>query len=226
MPRYSWNPEGIAVLRSTYPDSTATEVAAVLGCSTKAVHYKAMELGIKKSAAFMASAKSGRQQAGRTDPRVVATQFKPGHATWNKGKPGTTGLHPNCRKTQFKPRAPEEARNYRPIGSLRLSRDGLLERKVTDDPSLVPSRRWVAEHRLVWEAANGPVPAGHIVVFRDRRRTAVLEEITVDRLECISRAENARRNHPKNKSPELAKLTQLKGAITRQVNRIIRESKS
>ncbi|MNR62573.1 hypothetical protein D3C85_1846370 [compost metagenome] len=54
-------------------------------------------------------------------------------------------------------------------------------------------------------------------------RTNVLEEITADRLECITRGENAERNHPRARSPELAKLVQLKGAITRQVNRIARE---
>ncbi|MFD1839535.1 hypothetical protein [Paracidovorax cattleyae] len=69
------------------------------------------------------------------------------------------------------------------------------------------------------------MPDGHICVFKPGQRTTVLEEITADRVECISRAENARRNHPRNKSPELAKLVQLKGAITRQVNRIAREAK-
>jgi hypothetical protein len=70
-----------------------------------------------------------------------------------------------------------------------------------------------------------PDPAGHIVCFQaGARKTTVLEEVTADRLECITRAENARRNHPRNRSPELAKLVQLKGAITRQVNRIAREA--
>jgi len=59
------------------------------------------------------------------------------------------------------------ARNYVPIGSLRWSKDGYLERKVTDDPSLWPARRWVGEHRLMWEAAHGPIPDGHVVVFLD-----------------------------------------------------------
>lgn len=79
-------------------------------------------------------------------------------------------------------------------------------------------------HRLVWEAANGPVPAGHIVVFKPGMRTVVLEEITLDRVELITRAENARRNHPRSRDPELGRLVQLKGAITRQVNRIAREA--
>ena len=64
-----------------------------------------------------------------------------------------------------------------------------------------------------------------MVVFRPGMFSNKLEEITLDRVECISMAENARRNHPRMRDPELAKLVQLKGAITRQVNRIAREAK-
>lgn len=85
-------------------------------------------------------------------------------------------------------------------------------------------KRWIPVSRLVWEEHHGPVPDGHIVIFKEPRlATTVLEEITVDKLMCISRAENARRNHPSRSNPELAKIIQLKGAITRQVNRINRE---
>jgi hypothetical protein len=226
MTRFTWTPDAVASLRAMYPDHTSGHVATALGCSTKAVHNKAHEQGLHKSPSFFASTRSGRIERGRTDPRMKATQIKPGQAPWNKGKPGATGLHPNCRPTQFKSLQPHEHRNYVPIGSLRLNKDGLLERKVTDDRSIAPARRWKAEHRLVWEAANGPTPPGHIVVFRPGCRTAVLQEITLDRLECISRAENARRNHPMNVSPEFAKVAQLRGAITRQVNRIIKESRA
>lgn len=80
--------------------------------------------------------------------------------------PGSGAKGPN--RTSFKPgRRPEEARNYMPIGSFRFSKDGYLERKVTDDQSLAPARRWVGVHRLNWEAAHGPIPDGHCVSFID-----------------------------------------------------------
>lgn len=224
-PRRPWTDAQLAVLRRFYPDLRAADVAQVLDRSVGSVHRKAAELGLCKSEAFKQSDASGRTQRGKTNPGVQAAQFKPGHTPWNKGKPGTAGLHPNSRATQFKAgRAPEDARNYRPIGSLRVTRGGILERKVTDDRSRVPARRWTPVARLVWEAAQGPVPANHLVVFKPGTHTTDVNLITADRLECISRAENAQRNHPRNKSPELAKLTQLKGAITRQVNRIVREA--
>lgn len=224
--RKPWTPNDEALLRDLYPDHTASSLAVLLQRPEGAIYRKANALGLAKSAAFLESATSGRIRRGRTDPRMVASQIKPGATPWNKGIKGSTGLHDNCRRTQFKKGRPAaEARNYVPIGSHRISKDGYLEQKVTDDPGIYPARRWIAVHRLVWERENGPIPQGRIVVYRPGMKTTVLEEITVDRLDCITRAENAQRNHPRSKSPELAKLVQLKGAITRQVNRIAREAK-
>jgi hypothetical protein len=63
------------------------------------------------------------------------------------------------------------------------------------------------------------------VCFLPDRRTADAAQITLDALELVTRADLARRNHPVTRDPELAKLVQLKGAITRQLNRIAREAK-
>lgn len=225
VPRFVWDDLAVQILRVGYPDLPSERIAKDLGIGVKQVYSKAFELGLKKSPAFMAAELSGRIQRGKQHPGMVANQFKPGHQTWNKGMKYVAGGR--SAETRFKKgRKPEEARNYLPIGSTRITKDGYLERKVTDDQSVAPARRWVAEHRLVWEAERGPVPRGHMVIFKPGMRTTAAEEIICDRLECISRAENARRNHPRSKSPELARLVQLKGAITRQVNRITRESKN
>lgn len=211
-------------MRTRYPHEATEVLAAHFGVTEKRVYAKAKQLGLKKSADYLASANSGRIQKGRRDPRMMATQFKRGQKAWNEGMKGICGTHENCRRTQFKAgRLASEAANYQPIGSERLSKDGYLVRKVTDDPSIAPARRWMGVHRLVWEAANGPVPDHHVVCFLPGRRTAEAEKITLDALELVSRAELARRNHPRSRNPELAKLVQLKGAITRQVNRIARE---
>jgi hypothetical protein len=89
---------------------------------------------------------------------------------FHKGQPRTPGSGakgPN--RTSFKKGCMSGAaqHNYVPIGSFRVSKDGYLERKVTDDPSLAPARRWVGVHRLNWEAAHGPIPDGHCVCFID-----------------------------------------------------------
>ena len=146
-------------------------------------------------------------------------RFNPGSAAWNKGIPGSTGNHPNTKRTQFKPgRSPEEAHNYQPIGSLRICKDGILQRKITDDPALYPSRRWVAVHRLVWEEVNGPMPKGYVVVFKPGMASTDPDEITIDRVELITRAELMRRNTRHNLPPEINALIAVKARLTRVIN--------
>ena len=222
-PRH-WRPEQLFMLRWLYPDFKADEVALCIGRSVGSVHRKAVLLEIGKSDAFKASFSSGRIQAANTDPRMVATRFKPGHKTWNEGVKGSVGLHENCRKTQFKPG--QKPHTTAPVGAYRINvTKGIprLEQKTNNKPG--PNHvRWIPVTRLVWEQHHGPVPDKHIVVFADSKQaTTALEEITIDKLICISRAENARRNSAAAHSTEYGKLAQLKGAITRQVNRIIKE---
>ena len=47
----------------------------------------------------------------------------------------------------------------------------------------------------------------------------MLEEITADRVECISLAENMRRNSYHNYPKPIAELIQLRGALMRKINR-------
>lgn len=89
--------------------------------------------------------------------------FQKGSDPVNKGvkcAPGTGGLHPNARKTQYRlgNRTGRAALHYKPIGTERLSKNGYRERKVHD--GLPMQSRWKVVHRIEWEAVHGPVPAG------------------------------------------------------------------
>ncbi|SPA25900.1 conserved hypothetical protein [Cupriavidus taiwanensis] len=218
-----WSEIDLEIIRQFYSSSRTEDIAAALDRPISSIYNKAIGMGLRKSVEYLAGPEAGRLDG----KRGAAARFVKGQASWNKGVKGSTGTHPNCRRAQFKKGEMRGAaqHNYVPIGSERISKDGYLERKVTDDPDIYPARRWVAVHRLVWEAANGPIPPKHVVAFLPGRRTADAALITLDALELVSRADMARRNHPRNKSPELARLVQLKGAITRQVNRIAREAK-
>lgn len=224
-PREFWPPHYLEVLRRFYAVLKTEDIAALLGKSARRVYAKAHAMGLKKSPEYLASVHSGRVQRGHQDPRLQGTQFKKGLVPWNKGLKGLT--HEGSKATQFKKGAMSGAaqHNYVPIGSYRISGDGHLEQKMTDDPSIVPALRWKPVSRIVWERDKGPIPAGHLVVFKRGQKTTELELITVDRLDCITRAENARRNHWTNLHPELAAVVPIKGAITRHVNRINRAAR-
>jgi hypothetical protein len=214
--RHLWTPDQIKILESAYPDTPTKALAATLGCPVAAIYHKAEQLGLKKSAAYLASPHACRLRQG--DGVGNATQFQPGLVPWNKGTNFTAGGR--SAETRFKPgRKPSEARNYKPIGSLRMTRAGHLEQKISDDQSIYPKKRWTAVHRLVWEAAHGPIPAGKIVVFKPGQHTTELEQITPDRLELITRQENMARNTVHRLPKELARLVQLQGALNRQINK-------
>lgn len=222
MNRHHWTLDDMQLLRRKYPDTPTGELAHLMGLPVAKVYAQAARMGITKSTTFMAtSAKTGRILKG--GKLSQATQFQPGQNPWNKGRKGWQAGG-RSHETQFT--TGMEPPNTLPLGSLRVvTLKGLsqLERKI-GTASGPNHMRWKSVHRLVWEAVNGPTPPGHIVVFKPGMRTLVEADITIDKVECISRAQNAQRNHPRNKSPELAKLYQLKGAITRQVNRIAKEA--
>jgi hypothetical protein len=217
-----WTADLVAQLRSLYPFNTAEVCAEIMGARTSQIHAKASELGIKKSAEFLASDMSGRVSRGHQHPSMIATRFQAGQVSWNKGTKGLAGVQEQCRATQFKKGATPH--NTLPVGSYRLNKGGHLQQKIGNDKGS-NSKRWRGVAELVWCAANGPLPPKHIVVFKRGMFTNKLEEITLDRVDCISNAEHVRRNSIWRNDPEVAKLYQLKGQITRQVNRIKRNTK-
>lgn len=208
-PRAVWTEEQLDLLRTSYPNFKTEDVAFMVGHELQATYRKASSLGLKKSEAFYATGVGGRLDGIRGN----STRFKKGQATWNKGLRGVNMGHS---ATRFAPgQAPH---NTKPVGSYRTDKDGTLQRKVSNSKGN-NSVRWRGVHELVWVEANGPVPPKHIVVFKPGMRTTVLEEITIDRVECISLAENMKRNTRHNLPPELNEVVQLRAVLTRQINK-------
>lgn len=114
-------------------------------------------------------------------------RFEKGHVSHNKGK---KGFHPAGSEKGWFSKGHTPA-NKLPIGTVLMKSDGYLWRKLGEG-----SRDWKQEHRLIWEAAHGPVPRGHILIFLDGDRTnCVLENLAM-----ISLAENAQMNTRKLRS--------------------------
>jgi len=204
----SWTKKELALLGKLYPNKTCAVVAEKIGRSMRSCYEMAHKQGIKKSAEFLASGKAGRLDG----VRGFKTRFKPGSVAWNKGM---KGLDIGGKETRFK--KGQRPHTWKPIGAERITKDGYLQRKVTDTG--YPPKDWVGVHILMWEAAHGKVPAGHAVVFKDKNK----KNIVIENLELVSRRELMRRNTVHNLPAELVQVIRLVGAIKRKINRKERE---
>jgi len=193
-----WSQADKQALAALYPETSNEVLGRVFGKSPTAIGLMARSLGVCKSARYMAE----------EVPRI-----KPGQQPWNKGQ----SFDPGGRSAETRFKSGNKPQTWLPVGSTKLDKDGNLICKVSDTGD--KRADWVPVHRLAWVAANGPVPPGHIVVFRPGMHTTDPGQITADRVECISRAENMRRNTYHRYGPEVAKLIQLRGAINRQIRK-------
>lgn len=204
MKRRYWTEQEIETLRAEYPHVRTAKLAEKLDRDERSVWNKALELGVKKTAEYFASPDSSRLRQG--DGLGEKSRFRKGMTPWNKG---VKGLDLGGKETRFKA---GHVSHQRPIGAERVD-DGYVYRKVANTG--IKKVDWVMVHVQLWEQHNGPVPNGHIVVFRDGNKA----RIEIDNLECITRAELMRRNTVHRLPKEIAELCQLRGALNRQINR-------
>lgn len=209
MIRTFWTPKEDAVLSYLYPDNRTADILAFLPGKTKSsLYYRAEKLGLKKSPGLVARLASEAMQNPNHGGRRC--QFQKGHDTWNKGTHFVAGGR--SIETRFK--KGQRPHTWNPIGHERITRDGILERKISDTG--VTRVDYQPVHRLLWLESGNAIPSGHIVVFKDGNRS----NICIENLECISRQENMRRNSYHQYGAEVAKVVQLRGAITRQINKL------
>lgn len=218
-PRNVYTQAQIEVIRQRFPHEPTAAIAKALNRSSSSVSQKAYSLGLRKTKAFLGSDLSGRLSA--RDDRGKRTRFTKGQAAHNKGLRRPGWGPGRMKETQFKPgnRTGKAQELYVPIGTERLSRDGIRRRKVNDDMPL--QRRWKSVHAITWEAHHGPIPNGHIVVFRNGDRT----DMRIENLELVTRGENMRRNTYHNRySKDIALAIQLRGALIRKINNQTRKA--
>lgn len=205
--KHRWTSAEEDFLRQNYPHRPTAEVAANIGVGTKDVYTKASAIGLHKSPEFKARLMA--EASERLKLVGFGTRLQPGSTPWNKGKP-----HPSrgrTAETQFKPGGLPHT--WRPIGTRRITNDGYLEEKVTDT-GYTPDD-YVPVHHMVWTAAgNPPVPPGYALVFRDGDK----RNFAIGNLELVTRRELMARNSVHNYGPEVARVVQLRGVISRQIN--------
>ena len=181
--RRNFTEADLTYIREAYPDTSTEIVAKNLGRTVLAIYGIATKLGLHKSEEYQAEKR--RMEAERLKTAGVAFRYPKGNVPANKGlrRPGwSVG---RMKETQFKKGQPSG--NWKPIGSERIcSKDGYILIKVTEGQPL----NYRHKHVVVWEEANGPVPKGHVVVFKDGDKL----NCDLANLELITRAELMQRN--------------------------------
>ena len=211
--RRPWQESELEILRTQYADTSAKALSVTMQRSVTAIYGRAMILGLRKSDAYLASADACRLRRG--DNVGAACRFLAGHVPANKGLKRPGWSPGRMAETQFKPGA--RPHTWKPIGSTRLSKEGYLQRKISDTG--YPPRDWGGVHILMWKEEHGPVPKGFAVSFKDRDRT----HLALDNFELISRRELMRRNTIHNYPPELAEVIRLGASLKRQIRKIDEE---
>ncbi len=220
MKRRHWSAEETEILVREYADTPTAALAARFARPLQQVYAKATSLGLRKSEAYLASPHACRLRRG--DHVGAPTRFKPGHVPANKGLRRPGWYAGRMLETQFKKGTlnGRAARLYVPIGTERLSKEGYLQRKFTNE--LRGAQRWKHVHVILWEERYGPVPKGYAVKFIDGDR----RHVAIDNLCLVSRRDLAAMNRIWTLYPrELALAIQLQGQLKRKINRRARDER-
>ncbi|HHO8267148.1 HNH endonuclease signature motif containing protein [Pseudomonas aeruginosa] len=111
----------------------------------------------------------------------------------------------------------QKPHTWLPVGSTRISADGYLQRKISDTG--YPPRDWKGIHILLWEEHFGPIPTGHCVCFKDNNK----QNVVIDNLELITRAERMRRNSIHRYPPELKSAIRVISKLKRTIQEVEHE---
>lgn len=204
-----WTAEQDAQLMELYTNSNTGKLSKIIGKSERAIYCRAIAKGLKKDEGYLKSTESGRIQKGHSVS--PDTCFKKGHTTWNKGM---KGLQMGGKETQFKAgHLPHNTKEDFAI-SIREDKTGIKYQYIR-----VSLAKWIPLHRYIWEQANGPIPKGMKLIFKDKDSM----NCDVSNLELLTAGQLMKRNSVHNYPKPIAQAVQLRGALNRQINKHIKK---
>lgn len=200
----AWSPAEDARLAELYGLHKLADISRIMGRGISSISNRRQKLGLKRTPEQQALIGNG--------------QFGPGKTPWNAGKKGWQAGG-RSKDTQFKPGV-KPSNTWRPVGAERMSKDGILYRKVADTG--IKRDDWKAVHVLAWEEHNGPLPDGHIVIFKDGNRA----NFEPDNLQAITRADNMRRNSISRYGEDYRSAAIQLGWFKRKLNQMEKENEN
>jgi len=171
------------IIRERFPNERTQDLANELGLTYSQVANRAHSMGLKKSEEFKQSDKSGRHNL------IEDVYDKVKHSMFKKG---------------------HRPHNWKADGSIveRNDKTGRLYLyfKIKDS-------HWILYHNKIWMDHHGPIPAKHIISFKDGNTL----NCDISNLEMLSMAENARRNTIHRFPDDVKEVIRLKAKLTKKI---------
>lgn len=190
------------LIREYYPNRTTRIISVVLGIETNSVHKIANSMGVKKSVEFK------RKEAQRLSVSGAAFRFKKGQVPPNKGKPMSQEVYEKVRPTMFKKGNKPHNAKFDGYLSVRKDKSGKSYIYIR-----VAEGKFELLHRVMWERANGHIPNGYNVVFKDNDSS----NVRIENLELVSNAELMARNTIQRYPNELKNLIKLLSKLKKEI---------
>lgn len=240
-----WSRAQDDILRQQYPTRLASEIAAQMGRTERAVRQRAAILQVRpvsrpptnwrpigterfdKDKGTMLRKVTDTGNPKKDWKRVEVIEWEALHGPIPRGKVLAIKL-PGL------PRTPENmilvtpaqqmllacrlspTGSPLPLGSERVQSDGLLYRKVANTGDKWTD--WKRAEVLDWEAEHGPIPEGHVLMLKDYSLPR-----TKDNLALFTRKEHFQRVGVHQMPEEIQGLYRLKAQITKAVNKLAKE---
>lgn len=206
--RRYWTDDEIWRFIAAYADTSNDELSRQFHRSYQSICGMAANLGLEKSAEYLATipAKTGMIDAGRWH------RFPKGHVPANKGLRRPGYYSGRMRETQFKKgQVPHNSHpDFHVIGALRVNSDGYLDMRVSFKQGALG---WRALHRILWEDAHGPVPAGHCLRFKDGDKL----NVCLENIRLVSQRANMLLNSIEHIPQPLRNTIKLLGQLKRKI---------
>ena len=198
--RSGWSQADVACLAIGYSKLTYANICAILDKEERDIRLMAQLLGLKKI--FYPWNKGTR---GGGVCKANNGSLKKGHIPWNTGTKGICKSNSGSfKKGNVPPNTTYDGcvsvrkhKNKRPYLWYRISK-----------------RKYIMYHVKLWVDNHGPVPAGYIVVFKNKDQF----NCSPDNLEIITRVENMKRNTIHRYPDELKKTIRTLGKLKHLIN--------
>ena len=205
----TFTPEMDAIIKEHYLTTPIKTIAAMIGRSYTGVMGALKRMGLELPKELREQRKEiGMYRKGQTPP--------------NKGKKQVDYMSPDaiarCSKTRFKKgNVPHNTYDKDGIVNIRIDSTGIPYMYIR-----VSLGNWELYHRYLWEQANGKVPAGHCLWFKDGDST----NVKLENLECITRKENRLRNkRSASYSPELKEAIKAQKDLLLTIKKVKKDGK-